>query len=293
MKKIEENELKKVFLKMKDIHPELSLDEQLYEIFKKIKESEKDSFENFKTVILKANNIEEYDYYTKNVDKKLKEFIENNIFPQYDKNDKAHGIIHIREVIRRSFALNNTLKLGLDDNMVYTVAAYHDLGKYIDHENHEKIAANLFIEDQNMKGFFNDTEREMIKEAIQDHRSSFDNIPRSMYGKLISSADRNTRIEIVFIRSFFVGKWRDPDMNIEEFLDFTFKRLSKRYSKEKPENMFLEDETYKIFLQDMRNLLQDEVEFKERYCKVNHIKSRNNKLADELGEVKYTEELEK
>ena len=110
--------------------------------------------------------------------------------------------------------------------------------------------------------------------------------------KLVSSADRNTRIEIVFIRSFFVGKVRTPDMTVEEFLDFTFKRLSKRYGEERPENMFLEDETYRIFLNDMRTLLKDEVEFKNRYCEVNHIKSRENKVADEQGEVGYTKQEE-
>ena len=93
---------------------------------------------------------------------------------------------------------------------------------------------------------------------------------------------------MVFIRSFFVGQVRTPEMTIEEFLDFTFKRLSKRYGEERPENMFLEDETYRVFLQDMRNLLQDEVKFKNRYCEVNHIKSRNNKVADETGEIGYT-----
>ena len=33
--------------------------------------------------------------------------------------------------------------------MIYTIAAYHDLGKYIDHENHEKIAAEIFMKDKN------------------------------------------------------------------------------------------------------------------------------------------------
>ena len=51
--------------------------------------------------------------------------------------------------------------------------------------------------------------------------------------------------------------------------------------------MFFEDETYRIFLNDMRTLLQNEVEFKNRYCEVNHIKSRDNKVRDELGEISY------
>lgn len=279
--------LKELYEKVKKENPDRSLDELLHEAFKTVKTSDIDSFEDFRALILKANNINEYDFYTKNVNPELKKYIESNIFPEYEKNDQGHGILHIREVIRRGFALNSTLKLGLDENMIYAITACHDVGKYIDHENHNFIAAKIFIENEDMKKFFTDEQRNIIKEAIEDHRSSLEDVPRSIYGKLVSSADRNTRIEIVFIRSFFVGKWRTPDENVEDFLDFTFKRLTKRYSKEKPENMFLEDETYKTFLKDMRNLLKDEVRFKNRYCEVNHIKSRKNKLSDEKGETSY------
>lgn len=285
--KLEEKELKELYLKVKKENQDMSLDEVLQEAFKTVKTSETDSFEDFRTLILKANNINEYDFYTKDVNPELKKYIENKVFPEYEKNDQGHGILHIREVIRRGFALNSTLKLGLDENMIYAITACHDLGKYIDHENHNLIAAKIFIENEDMKRFFTDEQRQTIKEAIEDHRSSLEDTPRSIYGKLVSSADRNTRIEIVFIRSFFVGKWRTPDENIEDFLDFTFKRLTKRYGKEKPENMFLEDETYKTFLQDMRNLLKDEIKFKNRYCEVNHIKSRKNRLSDEKGETTY------
>lgn len=279
--------LKELYEKVKKENPDMSLDELLQEAFKTVKTSDIDSFEDFRVRILKANNINEYDFYTKNVNPELKKYIERNIFPEYEKNDQGYGILHIREVIRRGFALNSTLKLGLDENMIYAITACHDVGKYIDHENHNLIAAKIFIENEDMKKFFTDEQRNIIKEAIEDHRSSLEDVPRSIYGKLVSSADRNTRIEIVFIRSFFVGKWRTPDENVEDFLDFTFKRLTKRYSKEKPENMFLEDETYKTFLKDMRNLLKNEVRFKNRYCEVNHIKSRKNKLSDEKGETSY------
>ncbi len=78
-----------------------------------------------------------------------------------------------------------------------------------------------------------------------------------------------------------------PDMNIEEYLDFTYKRLSKRYDEEEPENMFLEDDDYRSFLEDMRELLKHEEEFKNRYCEVNHIKSRQHKVCEEAGELDY------
>ena len=86
------------------------------------------------------NKIKEYKECTKNVDIKLKRYVEEEIFPQYAKNDQGHGILHILEVIRRSFVLNKALNLNLDPNMIYVIAASHDLGKYEEHETGEKHA---------------------------------------------------------------------------------------------------------------------------------------------------------
>lgn len=290
MKKLNTEQLIKLLKNTKQSNTESSLDEILYKAFNQVKENETDSFDEFRALILEANGIDEYEYYTRSVRPEIKKYVEKVIFPQYEKNDQGHGILHIREVIRRSFALKDTLKLDVEDDMIYTIAACHDWGKYEekkDGEKHAIIAGRRFINDETMAKLFDEEKRKIIKEAIEDHSSSLEDMPRSDYGKLVSSADRNTRIEMVFIRSFFVGKARTPDMTIEEFLDFTFKRLSKRYGEERPENMFFEDETYRIFLKDMRALLQNEVEFKNRYCEVNHIKSRNNKVSDELGETTY------
>ena len=265
----------------------MSLDEVLYAVFNEVKGDYDKPFDVLRNMILEANGINELEYYTKNVRQDLKDYIAEHIFPEYDKNDGGHNIAHILEVIRRSFALNDTFKLELDDNMIYAIASCHDWGKYENHETHHLIAARNFMNDEGMRQFFSESERKTIKEAIEDHRSSKEDEPRSVYGKLISSADRNTRIEIVFIRSFFVAHERMPDAIIEEYLDYTIKRLSKRYAEENPENMLFEDETYKIFIQDMRNLLKKEDDFKDRYCKVNHISSRQHMVRDEQGEVAY------
>lgn len=259
----------------------LSLDERLYETYRRL--GTEVSFDEVKKDILYAVGIDEYSYYTKDVLSDLQRHVEEKVFHLYEQNDQAHGIIHILEVIRRSFALNETLKLGLDKNMIYAIAACHDLGKYIDSDNHHLIAARMFMEDECMKKFFSDDERITIMEAIEDHRSSKEDTPRSDYGKLISSADRNTKIEIVFIRSFFVAKVRQPESNMEDYLDYTYKRLSKRYGEENPENMFYEDETYRVFLRDMRELLKDEVKFKDMYCQVNNITSREHLVKEEEG----------
>lgn len=279
------NELKLRFNEIKNNNPDMSLDEVLYAVYNQVKDQYNKPFDIMRNMILEANDINELDYYTRNVRKDLKDYISKNIFPNYEKNDGGHNITHILEVIRRSFALNDTFKLELDNNIIYTIAACHDWGKYIDHEKHHLIAAKNFINDEGMKKFFTEEERQIIKEAIEDHRSSKEDEPRSVYGKLISSADRNTRIEIVFIRSFFVAHERMPEAIIEDYLDYTIDRLSKKYDEENPENMFFEDFSYKVFLRDMRELLKNKEEFKNRYCEVNHIISRKNQVKDEPGAI--------
>ena len=292
MEKVD-NRLVSVFNEKKVSNPNMSLDEVLYSVYDEVKEEYNKSFDEVRKIILDANGIDELEYYTKGVRSDLKDFISDNIFPEYEKNDGGHNLAHILEVIRRSFALNDTFKLGLEDNKMYAIASCHDWGKYEDHETHHLIAARNFMNCEGMKQFFNDEDRIIIKEAIEDHRSSKEEEPRSIYGKLISSADRNTRIEIVFIRSFFVAHERTPDMNIEEYLDFTINRLAKRYSEENPENMHFEDQTYKVFLSEMRELLKNADEFKRRYCEVNHISSRDHLVKDEPGELAYTRVLRK
>lgn len=80
------------------------------------------------------NSFQNYEAYTKEINSELKKYVEEKIFPEYSKNDQGHGILHILEVIRRSFVLNEELNLNLNPNMIYVIAASHDLGKYEEHE---------------------------------------------------------------------------------------------------------------------------------------------------------------
>lgn len=276
---------KEKFLELKEINPDYSLDQLLYYTYQSVALNL--PFEQVKSDILSELQIDEMKYYLKDVDLKLRDYVEKKVFPLWELNDKGHGPIHRTEVIRRIFALNETFQLNLNPNMLFVIASYHDVGKYIDHKKHHLIAVEKFMEDEKIKQFFTDNQRIIIKEAIEDHRSSKEDDPRSVYGKLISSADRNTTIEIVFIRSFFVAKDRMPDMNINEYLDYTVNRLINKYSEENPENMFFEDDIYKVFLKDMRDLLTRPDDFKNLYCDVNHITDRDKHVDFYSGVVNY------
>ena len=56
----------------------------------------------------------------------LMEFVEKNILPRYAEFGRSHGLEHVTRVIRNALQLVNTT--GADIDMVYVIAAYHDLG---------------------------------------------------------------------------------------------------------------------------------------------------------------------
>ena len=103
--------------------------------------------------------------------------------------------------------------------MVYVIAAYHDIGHHIDRENHEKVSADMLLKDEKLKDFFTNEQIEIMSIAVEDHRSSSDNIPRNIYGKIVSSADRNNTVEACLERSYFYGKKHNPD-HLYRHLDF-------------------------------------------------------------------------
>ena len=84
------------------------------------------------------------------INKELQDYIENNVFPEYQKNEKGHNIDHIKYVIERSFQLVEENNLDVNPNMVYTIASYHDIGHHIDSKTHEIISADIMSKDNNL-----------------------------------------------------------------------------------------------------------------------------------------------
>lgn len=62
----------------------------------------------------------------KDVNLEIMEFVEQQILPRYNAFGKSHGLIHAQRVIKNSLDLVPVT--GADCNMVYVIAAYHDLG---------------------------------------------------------------------------------------------------------------------------------------------------------------------
>ena len=190
------------------------------------------------------------------INNELKNYIKENIFPEYSKNEPAHNIEHIKYVINRSFKFANTVP-DINYDMVYTIAAYHDIGHHIDSQKHEIISGEIMSKDENLKKFFSQEELKVIKEAIEDHRASSDHEPRSIYGKIVSTADRNITIEDCLSRTYTYGKKLNPSASDEELYLRAHNVLIKKFGENGYAKFFFEDEEYEKFLKDIRELLSN------------------------------------
>lgn len=151
---------------------------------------------------------------TNNANLDLVEFIETQILPQYAQFDRAHNLEHVTRVIRRSMELARTT--GADTNMVYTIAAYHDLGMSGPRAIHHMTGGKLLAQDMRLKRWFNDQQIKIMKEAVEDHRASASHAPRSIYGKIIAEADRDIEPEIVIRRTIQYGLANYPALSDEQ-----------------------------------------------------------------------------
>jgi len=190
----------------------------------------------------------------------LKDYIEKNIFPEYSKNEPAHNSDHIKYVINRSFKFAYTLE-NINYNMVYTIAAYHDIGHHIDSKKHEIISGEIMSKDEKLKKFFSKEELKIIKEAIEDHRASAEHEPRSIYGKIVSTADRNNTVEDCLIRSYTYGRKHQPNFSDEELFERAYTHLNMKFGENGYAKFFFKDEEYENFLKEIRELLLDKEKF--------------------------------
>ena len=167
----------------------------------------------------------------KAINPKLREYIEESILPSYERNEEGHGIDHINYVINRSFLFANTLE-NINLDMVYVIAAYHDIGHYIDAKNHEKISGEMLLADYNLREFFTEEQIRVMSEAIYDHRSSLKNDPRSIYGKIVASADKNVLIEQPLLRTYSYRVEHDPDATLEEIIEESRQHIIDKFGQE-------------------------------------------------------------
>ena len=203
----------------------------------------------------------------KTINAELKKYIEYDILPLYARNEEGHGIKHIQTVIERSLKFAQDYDVNVD--MVYTIAAYHDIGHYIDRKKHEIISAKMFMEDKKIKQWITDEQRNTIKEAIEDHRASTNHKPRTIYGMIVSTADRTIAdIDESIKRTYAYHEKYFATMSEEERMEAVYQHLQEKYGESGYAKVYLEDKELEEALEKLRQALANKEEFLKRVKKV-------------------------
>lgn len=158
----------------------------------------------------------------------MREYIEQHILPLYAEFDKAHSTDHALAVVERSGSF--VAYYDVDPDMVYAIAAYHDIGLPLGREEHHINSARLLRADNRLREWFSEEQIEVMAEAVEDHRASADHAPRTIYGKIVAEADRLIDSELVLRRTVQYGLAHYPELSREGHWQRFCAHLAEKYA---------------------------------------------------------------
>lgn len=179
---------------------------------------------------------------TRQPNAELQKYVETVILPQYQSFDSAHQVDHARMVIEQSLRLATTVsnssryvnddgsKTLISTNMMYAIAAYHDLGLQEDRKTHHLVSGRIVREDKRLKEWFSAQQIETIAQAVEDHRASSNHEPRSIYGKIVAEADRLIDTDTVLNRTIQYGFKHYPEYSKENHIQRALDHLDEKYA---------------------------------------------------------------
>ncbi|MDD3452713.1 MAG: hypothetical protein PHN42_00325 [Bacilli bacterium] len=211
--------------------------------------------EYLKEVIFDIKIIE---YYKNKINNELQKYVVDNIITEYSLNDEGHNIDHINYVLNRAIEIGKNYELSWD--IIYICVMFHDIACHINREKHEILSALVAYEDKYLNSFFTKQEMNIIKEAIEDHRASLEYIPRNIYGKILSSADRKVDIKSYLIAAIAFELRKHPEMTKEEVISKTYLFAIKKYGKSgyAVNKSYVNDNKYNEFISNLQELIENE-----------------------------------
>ena len=196
----------------------------------------------------------------------LVEFVETQILPKYAEFDRAHNMEHVTRVIRSSLDLVKIT--GADINMVYTIAAYHDLGMSGHRADHHIRGGKILERDARLKKWFSPEQIKIMKEAVEDHRASASRAPRSIYGKIVAEADRDIEPQVVIRRTIQFGFGHYPELDKEGHWKRFLEHMNNKYSKDGYLKLWIPGSPNAKKLSELRNLIEQPVELRKAFDQI-------------------------
>lgn len=196
-----------------------------------------------------------------NLTARLINFIEDEIMPRYENFDKAHDRRHAFMVMSQSLQLTRFYEV--DVAMVYTIAAYHDLGLCEGRATHHTASARIVREDERLKQFFTPEQIESIADAVEDHRASNTREPRTIYGKIIAEADRIIEPDTIITRTVQYGLSHYPMLTKEEHIARAVAHIKEKYGRGGYLRLWIPESPNAARLEEFRTMIDNEGMLKE------------------------------
>ena len=186
----------------------------------------------------------------------LQQYIDTEIIPRYAAFDKAHREDHARAVIERALAMGK--QYDIDEAMLLTAAACHDLGLAVDRKTHHLESGRIIREDARLREWFTPEQIETIAQAAEDHRASAKSLPRSLYGRLVAEADRMIVPETIIRRTVQFGLSNYPELDKEGHWQRTLEHLHEKYAEGGYLHLLIPGSPNEAPLQRLRDIIRDE-----------------------------------
>ena len=197
----------------------------------------------------------------------LKAYITQEIIPRYGAFDKAHREDHAIMVIERALAMGKAY--DIDEEMLYTAAACHDLGLSVDRATHHLESGKIIRNDKRLNRWFSPGQIETIAQAAEDHRASAKAAPRSIYGCLVAEADRMIEPVTIIRRTVQFGLSHYPELDKEGHWQRTLQHLREKYAEGGYLHLLIPGSPNEAPLAELRAIIRDTVHlrtiFEEAY----------------------------
>lgn len=196
----------------------------------------------------------------------IMQFVEQQILPRYTAFGRSHGLAHVQRVIKNSLELGRML--GVNINMVYVIAAYHDLGMEGPRAIHHITGGKILAADARLKKWFSPEQINIMKEAVEDHRASASHAPRSIYGKIVAEADRDLEPEVVFTRAIEFGLEHYPELDKEGQWQRFNNHMEEKYSSHGYIRLWIPNSPNEKRLKDIRDVIADKKQLRNIFDRI-------------------------
>lgn len=196
----------------------------------------------------------------------IMQFVETQILPRYTAFGESHGLRHVNRVIKNALKLAHIT--GADIDMVYVIAAYHDLGMSGPRAIHHITGGKILMADNRLKRWFSKEQITIMKEAVEDHRASSSRQPRSIYGKIVAEADRDIEAHEIFRRAILYAKENNPNVDKEQLWELFANHMDEKYSVHGYIKLWIPNSPNEHELKLLRETIEDKAQLRQEFEKI-------------------------